>query len=173
MWESTINSIKDELDRLHTQIQGYGSDAISGGRAAILEFGFEQLQEQLQALTNELKYCDYKFQTNPLEDQPKPVRYVVAQRGDTLFFLYNNRTEGDLGHLTLLERRGFHKEESLGGGFVTIDLDDRRVSLTGSSTSLGPDQVRKLVEERLASLMFELDNPRDEKLSKRSPWIQK
>jgi hypothetical protein len=173
MWESTIDSIKRDLDRLHTQIQSYGSDAISGGRAVILEFGFEQLREQLQALTNELKYCEYKFQSDPLEGQMKPVRYVVAQRGGTLFFLYNNSTEGDLGHLTLLERRGFRKEASLGGGFVTIDLDDRRVSLTGSSTSLGPDQVRKLIEEKLTSLMFELNNPLDEKSGRRSPWIKK
>jgi hypothetical protein len=131
------------------------------------------LQEQLQALTNELKYCEHKFQSDPLGDQLKPVHYVVAQRDGTLFFLCNNRTEGNLGHQTLLERRGFRKEESLGGGFVTINLDDCEVSLTGRSISLGPDQVRKLIEEKLTGLLFELKNPRDEKSGRRSPWIHK
>lgn len=173
MWESAIDSIKSDLKRLHTQIQGYGSDAISGDRAVILEHGFRQLQEQLQALTNELKYCEHKFQSDPLEDQLKPVNYVVAQRDGTLFFLYNNSTERYQGHLTLLERRGFRKEESLGGGFVTIHLDGLEVSLTGRSTSLGPDQVRKLVKEKLTGLLLELKSPRDKKLGRRSPWIHK
>lgn len=143
MWAPHIRQLVSELEAILAQADGSGSDGVSGGRAAVIEMWMADLAQKVKDLGDELRFHDLTFEPIVVENT-KNTKYVVCRRGNKLVFLLGQDSgENGDGHLLIVERNGFKKEDCLGGGFVTIDCKEYEVILQGRSTSLGPNLVHQ------------------------------
>lgn len=158
IWQPTIQACSRDIERILSGAEQFGSDPVSGGRAAVIEAWFENLRKQINDLDDELRFHHLRFEPVELKKVDK-TKYVVCRRDNRLYFLLGQASgeEGD-GHLLIVERHGFKSENCLGGGFATIDPSDWKVELSGASTSLGPNRVHEKTVSMLLAAISELES---------------